>query len=148
MKLENLKSKAGSRHKTKRVGRGFGSGIGKTSTRGSKGQKSRKSGHTRPGFEGGQTTLYRRIPKIGFNNKNFANNYNVVTLSNIVKLNISTIDKKALIEKGLIDDNNLPIKVIGTAEISRPISVSAHKFSKGSIATLEKSKSKFVVIKQ
>ncbi|BAC44785.1 50S ribosomal protein L15 [Malacoplasma penetrans] len=147
MKLENLKSKEGSRHKTKRVGRGFGSGIGKTSTRGSKGQKSRKSGHTRPGFEGGQTTLYRRIPKIGFNNKNFANNYNVVTLNNIVKLNLANVDKKVLVEKGLIEDNKLPIKVIGTATISKPISVSAHKFSKGSVATLEKSKSKFVVIK-
>lgn len=147
MKLENLKSKEGSRHKTKRVGRGFGSGIGKTSTRGSKGQKSRKSGHTRPGFEGGQTTLYRRIPKIGFNNKNFANNYNVVTLNNIVKLNLTNVDKKVLVEKGLIEDNKLPIKVIGTATISKPISVSAHKFSKGSVATLEKSKSKFVVIK-
>lgn len=147
MKLENLKSKEGSRHKTKRVGRGFGSGIGKTSTRGSKGQKSRKSGHTRLGFEGGQTTLYRRIPKIGFNNKNFANNYNVVTLNNIVKLNLANVDKKVLVEKGLIEDNKLPIKVIGTATISKPISVSAHKFSKGSVATLEKSKSKFVVIK-
>lgn len=147
MKLENLKSKEGSRHKTKRVGRGFGSGIGKTSTRGSKGQKSRKSGHTRPGFEGGQTTLYRRIPKIGFNNKNFANNYNVVTLNNIVKLNLTNVDKKVLVEKGLIEDNKLPIKVIGTATISKPISVSANKFSKGSVATLEKSKSKFVVIK-
>ncbi|MDE7075134.1 MAG: 50S ribosomal protein L15, partial [Malacoplasma sp.] len=105
MKLESLKSNKGSRHKTKRVGRGFGSGIGKTSTRGSKGQKSRKSGHTRPGFEGGQTTLYRRIPKIGFNNKNFANEYNVVTLSNIVKLDIANVDKKVLLEKKLIDNN-------------------------------------------
>lgn len=147
MKLENLKSNKGSRHKAKRVGRGFGSGIGKTSTRGSKGQKSRKSGHTRPGFEGGQTTLYRRIPKIGFNNKNFANEYNVVTLSNIVKLDLANVDKKVLLEKKLISDNKLPIKIIGVAEIKKPISVSAHKFSKGSLQTLEKSKSKAIVIK-
>lgn len=147
MKLENLKSNKGSRHKTKRVGRGFGSGIGKTSTRGSKGQKSRKSGHTRPGFEGGQTTLYRRIPKIGFNNKNFANNYNVITLQMLAKLNLSNIDLKILVEKNLIKDNKLPVKIIGFAELSKPISISAHKFSKGAIACLEKSKSKFNILK-
>ena len=142
MKLENLQSNDGSRHKTKRVGRGFGSGIGKTSTRGSKGQKSRKSGHTRPAFEGGQTTLYRRIPKIGFNNKNFMNAYNVISLNKLVKLNLYNVDQKVLVEKNLIKDSKLPI------DLEKPMHISAHKFSKGAIASLEKNKSKFVILKQ
>lgn len=147
MKLENLKYTAGSRKKAKRVGRGFGSGIGKTSTRGSKGQNSRKSGPVRLGFEGGQTTLYRRIPKVGFNNKNFANDYNVISLEQLVSLKITNCDSKILIEKKLIKDEKLPIKVIGNTELKSPITISAHKFSKGAIASLEKSKSKFTVLK-
>lgn len=147
MKLENLKHTAGSRKKAKRVGRGFGSGIGKTSTRGSKGQNSRKSGPVRLGFEGGQTTLYRRIPKVGFNNKNFANNFNVVSLSTIVKLNLTNIDKKTLLEKRLLDDERLPIKIIGKADLKSAISISAHKFSKGAMESLEKSKSKITILK-
>lgn len=147
MKLENLKYNAGSRKKAKRVGRGFGSGIGKTSTRGSKGQNSRKSGPVRLGFEGGQTTLYRRLPKVGFNNKNFANEYNVVTLNQLVNLKITTIDKKHLVEKGLIDDNNLPIKIIGKADLKSALTISAHKISKGAMFCLEKSKSKITILK-
>lgn len=147
MKLDNLKYTAGSRHKAKRVGRGFGSGIGKTSTRGSKGQNSRKSGPVRLGFEGGQTTLYRRIPKVGFNNKNFANEYNVVSLQSLINLNTANIDRKTMVEKGLIDDNNLPIKVIGKADLKSSLNVSAHKFTKGAMASLEKSKSKITILK-
>lgn len=147
MKLENLKYNAGSRKKAKRVGRGFGSGIGKTSTRGSKGQNSRKSGPVRLGFEGGQTTLYRRLPKVGFNNKNFANNYNVVTLNQLMNVKESNIDKKVLIEKGLIEDNNLPIKIIGKAELKGSFSISAHKISKGAMFCLEKNKCKITILK-
>lgn len=147
MKLENLKYVAGSRKKAKRVGRGFGSGIGKTSTRGSKGQNSRKSGPVRLGFEGGQTTLYRRIPKVGFNNKNFANEYNVVSLEKIVSLKLTNLDKKSMIEHRLIEDNNLPIKVIGNTELKSAISISAHKFTKGAMLSLEKSKSKVTILK-
>ena len=147
MKLESLKYTPGSRKKAKRVGRGFGSGIGKTSTRGNKGQNSRKSGPVRLGFEGGQTTLYRRIPKVGFNNKNFANNFNVVSLSSIVKLNSANIDRDLLLKSNLIEDNKLPIKIIGKLEIKSPLNISAHKFSKGALESLEKSKSKFTILK-
>lgn len=147
MKLENLSYAKGSRKKAKRLGRGFGSGIGKTSTRGNKGQNSRKSGPVRLGFEGGQTTLYRRIPKVGFNNKNFANNYNVVSLENIIKLNLIDINRETLIEKRLIEDNKLPIKLIGKVEIKNALNVSVHKISNGAMQSLEKSKSKVVVLK-
>lgn len=96
MKLNKLTYTEGSRnHKEKRVGRGFGSGIGKTATRGSKGQHARKSGGTRLGFEGGQTPLYRRIPKVGFNNKNFETKYNVITLQMINDLKIT--DRKSVV---------------------------------------------------
>ncbi len=147
MKLESLKYAAGSRKKAKRVGRGFGSGIGKTSTRGSKGQNSRKSGPVRLGFEGGQTTLYRRIPKVGFNNINFANLYNVVSLEKIVSLNMDNVDHETMLAKGLIEKNKLPIKIIGKVELKNSITISAHKFSKGALESLEKSKSKVTILK-
>lgn len=147
MKLNKLTYTEGSRnHKEKRVGRGFGSGIGKTSTRGSKGQHARKSGGTRLGFEGGQTPLYRRIPKVGFNNKNFANKYNVITLQVISNLDLINIDTKTLFEKKIITNSKLPLKVIGNFELKKPINISANKFSKGAIASLEKSKSKFTIL--
>lgn len=130
MKLNKLTYTEGSRnHKEKRVGRGFGSGIGKTSTRGSKGQHARKSGGTRLGFEGGQTPLYRRIPKVGFNNKNFANKYNVITLQVISNLDLINIDTKTLFEKKIITNSKLPLKVIGNFELKKPINISANKFS-------------------
>lgn len=147
MKLDNLKYVAGSRKKAKRVGRGFGSGIGKTATRGSKGQNSRKSGPVRLGFEGGQTTLYRRIPKVGFNNVNFANQYNVVSLNQIITAKLTNVDQKSLVEKGLIKENKLPIKIIGKAELKSALNVSVHKITKGAEESLQKSKSKITIIK-
>ncbi|WP_412032240.1 50S ribosomal protein L15 [Malacoplasma muris] len=147
MKLNKLTYTEGSRnHKEKRVGRGFGSGIGKTSTRGSKGQHSRKSGGTRLGFEGGQTPLYRRIPKVGFNNKNFETKYNTITLQTISNLDITNIDTKILFEKKIISNPKLPLKVIGNFQLKKPINISANKFTKGAIAALEKSKSKFTIL--
>lgn len=148
MELNKLTYNKGARnHKEKRVGRGFGSGIGKTSTRGSKGQNSRKSGGTRLGFEGGQTPLYRRIPKVGFNNKNFANEYNVVTLEMINKWGITEVSPEILVKEKYVQDNNLPLKIIGTSELKKPLNISAHKFSKGALASLEKNKSKINTIK-
>ncbi len=147
MKLEKMEYLEGSRnHKMKRVGRGFGSGMGKTCTRGTKGQNSRKSGGTRLGFEGGQTPLYRRIPKVGFNNENFANEYNVISLKQIVDLKLKDVSSKILIEKKIISNSKLPLKIIGNFEIKSPIKVEANKFSKGSIISLEKSKSTYKVI--
>lgn len=148
MELHNLKYTKGSRnHKRKIVGRGHGSGMGKTSGRGQDGQKARKSPHTRLGFEGGQTPLYRRLPKVGFNNFEFANNFNVVNLREIAKLKIKTVDKTALIKSNLISENKLPIKIIGNAKIASDITIKADKFTKGALKAITDSKSKAEVIK-
>ncbi len=146
MKLENLSYNEGSRnHREKRVGRGIGSGIGKTSTRGTKGQWARKSGGTRLGFEGGQTPLYRRIPKVGFNNYNFANNYNVITLKQIIDLELKEVSPEILINKKIFN-NKLPLKIIGNIELKSPIKVTAHKISKGAKESLDKSKSSITIL--
>lgn len=147
MKLNKLTYTEGSRnHKEKRVGRGFGSGIGKTCTRGSKGQHARKSGGTRLGFEGGQTPLYRRIPKVGFNNKNFETKYNVLTIKQINELNLDTINNEIIFDKKIIKNKKLPLKIIGNDELKKSINITANKFSKGAIKSLEKSNSKFTII--
>ncbi len=133
MELNNLKYTKGSRnHKTKTYGRGFGSGIGKTSGKGTKGQKSRKSGKVRLGFEGGQTPLYRKIPKVGFNNYNFQENYEVITLNQIAKLTDATITKEVLAEKGLISSTKAKVKLIGSKEnkIAKAINITVDKASK------------------
>ncbi len=146
MKLENMSYTEGSRnHREKRVGRGIGSGIGKTSTRGTKGQWARKSGGTRLGFEGGQTPLYRRIPKVGFNNHNFANEYNVITLKDLAKLNLKEVNLEILLEKKIFS-KNLPLKIIGKAELKSPMNVTASKISKGAIESLEKNKSSIKIL--
>ncbi len=149
MQLHNLKYTKGSRnHKSKIVGRGHGSGIGKTSGRGQDGQKSRKSPHTRLGFEGGQTPLYRRVQKVGFNNYEFANNYYVINLKDLTKFKEKTIDIKILMEKGYFSKNNkYPLKVIGNAKIPSGITIKAHKFSEGAIQAIEKSGSKFEILR-
>lgn len=146
MKLENMSYVEGSRnHREKRVGRGIGSGIGKTSTRGSKGQWARKSGGTRLGFEGGQTPLYRRIPKVGFNNENFANEYNVITLKDLAKLNLKEVNLEILLEKKIFS-KRLPLKIIGKAELKSPMNITASKISKGAMESLEKNKSSIKIL--
>ena len=149
MELHNLEYVHGSRgQKAKRVGRGHGSGMGKTSTRGSNGQKSRKSGHTRLGFEGGQTPLYRRVPKVGFNNVNFANNYNVVSLTMLNNVKASgEIDVNKLNELGLIENIKWPVKIIGNASISKNLVIKANKFSEGAIKAIEASGAKYELVK-
>ena len=150
MELHTLEYIPGSRgQKNKRVGRGHGSGMGKTSTRGSNGQKSRKSGHTRLGFEGGQTPLYRRSPKVGFNNINFANEYNVINLKTLVdkKIESGIIDFDKMIELGLIKNKKLPVKIIGNSDkLNKSITIIAHKFSDGAIKTLNNLKVKYEII--
>jgi large subunit ribosomal protein L15 len=132
MELHNLKYTKGSRrHKVKTYGRGFGSGIGKTGGKGTKGQKQRKSGQVRLGFEGGQTPIYRKIAKVGFNSYNFKTNYNVITLEQINHLKATIIDYKALVEARVIKNNRLPIKVIGNTKLNQPYEINAHKFTTG-----------------
>lgn len=133
MELNNLKYTKGSRnHKTKTYGRGFGSGIGKTGGKGTKGQKSRKSGKVRLGFEGGQTPLYRKIPKVGFNNYNFKDSYEIVTLSQIAKLSETEITKDVLASKHLISSKDAKVKLIGDkkpVKLTKAINITIDKAS-------------------
>ncbi len=148
MELHNLKSTPGARnHKRKIVGRGHGSGMGKTSTRGQDGQKARKSGHTRLAFEGGQTPLYRRLPKVGFNNAEFANNFNVITLKNLEKYaHEKEITLELLVQKGEFSKNKLPLKVIGNTKVAKGLVIKAHKFSKGALKAIEDSQAKAIIL--
>lgn len=130
--LHNLKYTKGSRgHKTKTLGRGYGSGMGKRSTRGQKGQHARKSGNVRQGFEGGQTPLYRKIPKVGFNSANFKTNYWVFTIDQLVSLKVDEINPKVLLSSKMIKKSQkAKIKIIaGKKPLKESLNVSAHKFS-------------------
>ena len=132
MQLHNLKYTKGSRgHKTKTLGRGYGSGMGKRSTRGQKGQHARKSGNVRQGFEGGQTPLYRKIPKVGFNNTSYKTNYWVFTTGQLSSLKVDEINPKILLSKKMIKKSQkAKIKIIaGKKPLKESLTVSAHKFS-------------------
>ncbi|QZX49204.1 50S ribosomal protein L15 [Mycoplasma sp. E35C] len=132
MKLHELKSTPKSRnHKAKVVGRGHGSGLGKTSGRGQKGQKARKSGHTRPGFEGGQTPLYRRLPKFGFKTVGFRKQTLSVSLDVLERLKETSINREVLVKYGIISSKtNEPVKIIGN-KIDKKIDVKINKISEG-----------------
>ena len=128
MKLNELKSAVNKKTRT-RVGRGLGSGLGKTSGRGQKGQKSRSGGGVRRGFEGGQTPLYRRLPKRGFNNK-FARNYTEVTLTMLNKSKSDVVDAESLIKDGIISKANDGIVIIATGKLDKKLTVKARRFTK------------------
>jgi large subunit ribosomal protein L15 len=140
MKLHELSPAKGSKHARKRLGRGPGSGTGKTAGRGEKGQKSR-SGHThRPGFEGGQMPLVRRVPKRGFTNI-FRTEYTVVNLSQLEKLDLAAaggdeVTPDLLVARGLARRGR-PVKVLGVGEVGRAFKVKAHRFSKSARAKIE-----------
>jgi large subunit ribosomal protein L15 len=147
MKLHELSPAKGSRHKRKRVGRGPGSGLGKTAGRGHKGQRSRSGYSRRIGFEGGQMPLIRRVPKRGFTNI-FRREYAVVNLDRLAEV-ASEIDgditPAALAEKGVVR-SGMPIKVLGNGEISTALNVTAHKFSKSAQAKIEAAGGKCEVV--
>ena len=137
MKLHELKPAEGSRKVRNRVGRGTSSGNGKTSGRGQKGQKARSGVGLRPGFEGGQTPLYRRIPKRGFNN-HFAKEYAIVNIADLeVFDNDTVVDSKVLIEKGLVNKELDGIKVLGNGKLTKKLTVVATKFSKSAIEKIQ-----------
>ena len=128
MRLCDLRPAKGSVKARKRVGRGIGSGHGKTSTRGTKGDKAR--GSTPPGFEGGQTPLHRRLPqRRGFTNI-FKKEYAIVNLDTLAKLSEETITPELLLEKGIVKKIKSGVRVLGRGEIERAITVRAHYFSK------------------
>lgn len=130
MKLHELKPNAGSTASRKRVGRGAGSGLGKTSGKGHKGQNARSGGGVRPGFEGGQLPLFRRLSKRGFNNYNFRTNYAVINLSDLEKFADGTeVTPELLIENGIIKKQLDGIKVLGHGTLTKKLNVKASKFS-------------------
>ena len=129
MKLDDLKPAAGSNKKRKRVGRGDGSGHGKTSCRGHKGQGARSGGNTKPGFEGGQMPLQRRLPKRGFHNI-FRNEMAVVNLAQLDALAVGgEIVPETMSQYGLICGKNRQVKVLGEGNLTKPVTVRAHGFS-------------------
>ncbi len=145
MKLSELKAVPGSRKDRKRVGRGIGSGTGKTSGRGHKGQKSRSGGNPHPWFEGGQMPLYRRLPKRGFTNI-FKKEYEIVNLAQLAGLETKDpITPEFLRDKGVIRRVNF-VKILGNGELSEAVTVHAQKFSRSAVEKIEKSGGKVVTI--
>ena len=135
MKLNELEASTKAR---KRVGRGPGSGSGKTSGKGHKGQNARSGGGVRPGFEGGQLPLYRRLSKRGFNNYNFRTVYATVNVSDLEVFEEGTVvTKELLIEKGLVKKELDGIKVLGNGELTKKLTVKANKFSSSAKAKIE-----------
>ncbi len=137
MKLHELQVTPGSRHRQKRVGRGTGSGIGKTSTRGQKGQNSRSGGGVRPGFEGGQMPLTRRLPKRGFYN-NFSKHYAIINVCELdVFENGTEINIDMLKEVGYIKKPLCGLKILGDGELTKKLTVKAAKFTESAKAKIE-----------
>ena len=138
MELSKLKPRPGARHARKRVGRGPGSGHGKTAGRGEKGQKSRTGYSRKLGFEGGQMPLHRRVPKRGFTNI-FKEEFVVVNLSDLDRFEAgSTINEDALRGAGLVKGRRRKIKILGNGEVSKKLTVQADKFSKSAREKIEK----------
>ena len=144
MELGNLKP-AVKRETKKRVGRGIGSGLGKTSGRGQKGQKSRSGGGVRRGFEGGQTPLYRRLPKRGFTNIH-AKNYTEVTLTMLNKATTSEVTAESLLADGIIGKINDGIVVLATGKLDKKLTVKAKRFTKVAAEKIEAAGGKIEVI--
>jgi large subunit ribosomal protein L15 len=137
MELSNLKPKKGARHAKKRVGRGPGSGHGKTAGRGEKGQKSRSGYSSQIGFEGGQMPLHRRVPKRGFTNI-FKEEFAVLNLSDLDKFEAgSTVDAAAMRKAGVVNGKNKKIKVLGNGELSKKLTVIADAFSAAARTKIE-----------
>ncbi len=131
MNIQSLKPAENSRFKQKRLGRGIGSGLGKTSGRGMKGQNSRSGGGVRVGFEGGQMPLIRRLPRRGFNNKLFAREYSIVNVADLNRFDDkSVVDGDALIQIGIISKiEKYGVKILGNGKLEKSLTVKASKFS-------------------
>lgn len=147
MKLHELKPAPGSRKARRRVGRGIGSGLGKTSGRGHKGQGARAGGGKGPGFEGGQTPIYMRLPRRGFNNKAFAVRYAVVNVGRLAQFEKGeTVTPERLVEAGIVKDLKDGVKILGDGELGVALTVRAHRFSKSAIKKIEAAGGKAEVI--
>ena len=137
MKLNEL-SKSPETKNRKRVGRGQGSGLGKTAGRGENGQKSRSGGSIKPWFEGGQTSLFKRLPKRGFNNAKFRKEYAVINLSDLNRFEDGTeVTPELLIETGIIKKPLAGIKVLANGKLEKKVNVKAHRFSSTAVTKIE-----------
>ena len=147
MKLHELKPNEGSVQTRKRVGRGSGSGLGKTSGKGHKGQNARSGGGVRPGFEGGQLPLFRRLPKRGFNNYEFRTEYAIVNVGDLNDFKDgSVIELSNLKESGLVKKEKDGIKILGNGELTKKLTVKANKFSSTAKQKIENAGGKIEVI--
>ena len=144
MNLSNIRAPKKATANKKRVGRGMGSGMGKTSTRGHKGQRSRSGSRMMRGFEGGQMPLHRRMPKRGFTNI-FRQEFNIVNLEKLALLGETTITPDVLRKAGVIKGKH-PVKVLGDGELTSALTVHAHKFSKSAKEKITKAGGKFEVL--
>jgi large subunit ribosomal protein L15 len=148
MRLHQLSNVKGAVHRRKRLGCGEGGGHGKTCCRGGKGQTARSGGSIRPGFEGGQMPLYRKLPHRGFNNANFRSAFAVVNVGDLARLGpeVSEVDAAALAQAGLVRSAAAPLKVLGDGEVVRAFKVKAAKFSASAKAKLEQAGGEAVVV--
>ena len=138
MKLHELKKNPGATHSKKIVGRGPGSGLGKTSGKGHKGQNARSGGGVRPGFEGGQLPLFRRLPKRGFSNARFKTVYAVINLSDLNKFEEgAVITPELLKEMGILKKQLAGVKVLGNGNLTKKLTVKANKFSQSAVEKIE-----------
>jgi len=138
MKLGNLKPASGSTRSRKRVGRGHGSGLGRSAGRGDKGYHSRSGSKHRPWFEGGQMPLHRRVPKRGFSNFLFKKEYQIVNLSDLERIESEEINPSILKEKGLVKYALRPIKILGDGDLNKKINITASAFSSTAVQKIQK----------
>ncbi len=147
MKLNELMQNKGAKQERRRVGRGMGSGLGKTSGRGEKGQKARSGVSIKATFEGGQLPLYRRLPKRGFSNAPFKIKYAVINVSDLNRFEDGTVVTKELLkESGLVKNQLDGVKVLGNGTLEKKLTIKADKFSREAIEKIEKSGSKYEVM--
>ena len=140
MNIQSLKPAENSRFAQKRLGRGIGSGLGKTSGKGHKGQNARSGGGVRVGFEGGQMPLVRKLPRRGFNNSNFAKQYSIVNVSELNKFDENAVvDSNSLIEKGILSKvEEYGVKILGNGKLEKALTVKANKFSESALKKIKK----------
>ena len=145
MKLDELRPAPGSRTTGRRIGRGIGSGLGKTSGKGHKGQKARSGGGVRRGFEGGQTPLYRRLPKRGFKNIH-AKTYTEITLTMLNQSKSAEVTAESLINDGIISKSNDGIVILGTGKLEKKLTVKANRFTTSAAKAIQAAGGKAEVI--
>ena len=140
MNIQSLKPAENSRFSQKRLGRGIGSGLGKTSGKGHKGQNARSGGGVRVGFEGGQMPLMRKLPRRGFNNANFKKQYSIVNLAVLNKFDENAVvDSNALIEKGILSKiEEYGVKILGNGKLEKALTIKANKFSESAVKKIKK----------